>query len=146
MRRSQWPRGLRRRSATARWLRPWVRIPPGAWMFVCCECCVLSALRRADHSSRGVLPTVVRRCVWSRNLKNEEAMTRVGSQRHKKKLYVHKICSSDVNQSATCFGTSQVPPGSPISSPHYAFKMARCYWQDSLMMASVMCRNIVGIG
>ena len=32
-----------------------------------------------------VLPTVVRRCVWSRNLKNEEAMTRVGSQRHRKK-------------------------------------------------------------
>jgi len=19
----------------------WVRIPPGAWIFVCCECCVL---------------------------------------------------------------------------------------------------------
>jgi hypothetical protein len=29
---------------------------------------------------------VLRRCVWSRNLKNEEAMTRVGSQRHKKNL------------------------------------------------------------
>jgi hypothetical protein len=28
----------------------------------------------ADHSSRGVLPTVVRRCVWSRNLMNEEAI------------------------------------------------------------------------
>ena len=28
------------------------------------------SLRRADHSSRGVLPTVVRRCVWSRNIKN----------------------------------------------------------------------------
>jgi hypothetical protein len=27
---------------------------------------------------------VVRRCVWSRNLNNDEAMTRVGSQRHKK--------------------------------------------------------------
>jgi len=26
----------------ARLLRSWVRIPPGAWMFVCCECCVLS--------------------------------------------------------------------------------------------------------
>jgi len=25
------------------------------------------------------------RCVWSRNLKNEEAMARVGPQRHKKK-------------------------------------------------------------
>ena len=40
--RSQWPRGLRRRSSAARLLRMWVRIPPGAWMFVCCECCVLS--------------------------------------------------------------------------------------------------------
>ena len=28
------------------------------------------SLRRADHSSRGVLPTVVRRCVSSRNIKN----------------------------------------------------------------------------
>ena len=38
--RSQWPRGLRRGSAAARLLRSWFRIPPGAWMFVCCECCV----------------------------------------------------------------------------------------------------------
>jgi hypothetical protein len=37
-----WPRGLRSRSAAARLLGLWVRIPPGAWMFVCCECCVLS--------------------------------------------------------------------------------------------------------
>ena len=39
-RRSQWPRGLMRRSAATRLLRLWVRIPPGAWMFVCCEFCV----------------------------------------------------------------------------------------------------------
>ena len=39
---SQWPRGLRHRSAAARLLRLWVRIPPEAWMFVCCECRVLS--------------------------------------------------------------------------------------------------------
>ena len=39
--RSQWPCGLSRRSAAACLLRSWVRIPPGAWMFVCCECCVL---------------------------------------------------------------------------------------------------------
>ena len=37
--RSQWPRGLRRRSAAARVLRSWVRIPPGEWMFVCCVVC-----------------------------------------------------------------------------------------------------------
>ena len=42
MSQSQWPHGLRRRSTTARLLRSWVRIPPGAWIFVCCECCVLS--------------------------------------------------------------------------------------------------------
>jgi len=35
-----------------------------------------------DHSSRGVLPTVVRRCVWSRNLVNEEAMAHWGLWRH----------------------------------------------------------------
>jgi len=39
--RSQWPRGLRRRSAAARLLSLWVRIPPGAWMsvvsVVCCQ-------------------------------------------------------------------------------------------------------------
>ena len=40
--RSQWPRGLRRRSAAARRLRLWVWIPPEAWISVCCECCVLS--------------------------------------------------------------------------------------------------------
>ena len=32
--RSQWPRGLRRRSVAARLLRLWVRIPPGG-MDVC---------------------------------------------------------------------------------------------------------------
>jgi hypothetical protein len=33
---SQWPRGLRRKCAATRLLRSWVRIPTGAWMFVCC--------------------------------------------------------------------------------------------------------------
>ena len=43
------PRGLRRTSAAARLLRPWVRIPPGAWMSVCCECCVLSGRGLCDE-------------------------------------------------------------------------------------------------
>ena len=46
--RSQWPRGLRRRSTAARLLRSWDRIPPRAWMFVCCECCVLSGRGLCD--------------------------------------------------------------------------------------------------
>jgi hypothetical protein len=36
------PRGLRRGSMTARLLGLRVRNPPGAWMSVFCECCVLS--------------------------------------------------------------------------------------------------------
>jgi len=38
--RSQWTRGLRRRFAAARLLRMCVRIPPGTWIFVCCDFCV----------------------------------------------------------------------------------------------------------
>jgi len=70
-------------------LRSWVRIPPGAWMFVCCECCVLSGWGLCDelitHPEESY--RLVRRYVWCRNLVNEEAMTRVGSQRHKKKKF-----------------------------------------------------------
>ena len=47
--RSQWPRGLRRRSVAACLLRSWVRIPPEAWMFVCCKCCVLSGRGLCDE-------------------------------------------------------------------------------------------------
>jgi hypothetical protein len=38
----------------------------------------ICSLRQADHSSRGVLPTVLRRCLWPRKLDNEEAMAHGG--------------------------------------------------------------------
>jgi hypothetical protein len=41
---SQWTRGLRRGSTTSRLLGMWIRIPPVAWMFVSCQCRVLSCL------------------------------------------------------------------------------------------------------
>jgi hypothetical protein len=40
--RSVWPRGIRRGSEVVRLLELRARILPGAWMSVCCECCVLS--------------------------------------------------------------------------------------------------------
>jgi len=57
-------------------------------MFVCCQCCVLSG--------RGLCDELISRPeeyyrLWCavvcnlENLKHEEAMTRVGSQRHRKK-------------------------------------------------------------
>jgi len=74
--RSQWPRDLSRGSTAARLLGLWVRIPLGSWMSVCIECCVLSGRGLCDGLIREALPTVMRRFVWSRNLKNEEAMGR----------------------------------------------------------------------
>ena len=39
VRRSQWPRGLRRRPVAARLLGLWFRIPPGSWTFVVSVVC-----------------------------------------------------------------------------------------------------------
>jgi len=73
---SQYPRGLRRGSAAARLLELWVRTPPGTWMSVCCECCVLSGrglcarlITRPEDSYRmwGVW-------VWSCSVDNEEVL------------------------------------------------------------------------
>ena len=56
----------------ARMLKLWVLIPQEAWMFVVCCQVEVSATSR-------VLPNVVRRCVRSRNLVNEEALAYWGA-------------------------------------------------------------------
>jgi hypothetical protein len=66
--RTQWPRGLRRRSTAARLLRSWVRIPPEARMFVYCGLSGTGLCDEPITRLRSVLPTVARRCVRSRNL------------------------------------------------------------------------------
>ena len=47
--RSQHPRGLRCRSAAARLLRLWVRIPQVECLFLHCKCCVLSGRGLCDE-------------------------------------------------------------------------------------------------
>jgi hypothetical protein len=49
MRRSQWPRGLRRELAAPRDLGFWVRILPRTWMSVSCKCCVFSGRGFCDE-------------------------------------------------------------------------------------------------
>jgi hypothetical protein len=39
---SKWPCSLTRTTVAARLMRLWVRIPPGKWRCVGCDCCVLS--------------------------------------------------------------------------------------------------------
>ena len=43
------PRSQQTSCPAARLLRYWVRIPPGAWIFVCCECRVLSGRGLCDE-------------------------------------------------------------------------------------------------
>jgi hypothetical protein len=88
--RSQWPRDLRRRTAAALLLRSWIRISPGAWMFVCCVCCVLSGrglcdepITRPEESYRKWYVWV-----WFRNLVNEEALAHWGLLRQKQNKLV----------------------------------------------------------
>jgi hypothetical protein len=90
--RSQWPCGLRYRSAAARLLRSWLRIPPGAWMFVCCECCVVSGRRLCDelitHPEESYRLWCIVVCDLE-NLVSEEAMAHIGSQHHRGHTYIH---------------------------------------------------------
>ena len=67
---------------TARLLRSWVRIPLGAWIFVCCECCD-ELITRPEESYRLCCVAV---CDLE-TLVNEKAMAHVGLQRQKKKHY-----------------------------------------------------------
>jgi len=82
---SQWPRRLRRRFYGHSPAKIVGSNPTGGhWrLFVVSAVCGQRSQRRADHSPRGVVPPVVRRCVWSRNLKNEEAMACVGEDKKK---------------------------------------------------------------
>ena len=60
-------------------------------MSVSCECRVLSGRGLCDEPiTRGDLLTVASRCVWSRNLVNEEVMARVETQRHRKQKCIKK--------------------------------------------------------
>ena len=92
--RSQWPRGLRRSSAAARLLRLWVRIPPGVWKFVCCECCVLSGRGLCDGLITRPEESYRLWCVVVCDLetsKHQEALTHWGAvapKIKKKKLYI----------------------------------------------------------
>ena len=86
---SQWPRTLRRRSAATHLLRLWVRIRTGVWM--------------SEHPSRGVLPAVVHRCEWSRNLGIEKVLTHWGLLRQKKRpSYFQPLISTWSSQIYEC--------------------------------------------
>ena len=85
---SRGPCGLRCRS-TAAWLPgSRVRIPPGAWMFVCCECCVLSGRGLCDGPITRPEESYRLWCVVVCDLEKPQEWgghsPRLGCKRHKK--------------------------------------------------------------
>jgi len=86
--------------AAAHLLRSWVRIPPGAWIFVCCECRVLSGrglcdelITRPEESYR----------LWCVVVCDLETST-VGAPY----IYIYDISSLRFNTSVHCSGRKQV--------------------------------------
>ena len=68
-------------------------------MFVCCECCVLSARGLCDELITRPEESYRLWCVVVcdlENLKNEEAMTRVGLQRYSKKKKIIIIINKTI--------------------------------------------------
>ena len=95
-RRSQWPGGLKQVSAADLLLGMRVWIPPGKWLALSWECWVFSGRVLCDGPilRPGVLSTVVCQCVWSRDLKNEAVLARLGLLLHEKNnpYEKHKKC------------------------------------------------------
>jgi len=78
-------------------------------MFDCCECCMLSGRGLCDELI--ILPEESYR-LWCvvvcdlENLKNEEAMTRVGSQRHGKTKHISFVSLKSETISCNCLSSS----------------------------------------
>ena len=125
--RSQWPRGLRRGSASPRLLGLWVWILPRAWMVVSCKCCVLS--------SRGLCAGLITRPeesyrVWSWILDNVETLAHWGLLRPWLKK-VHLACcyyGADVLTFIGSFCTTVSSRKVPVTSHCLPSRKDCCEW------------------
>ena len=84
--------------AAAHLLRSWVRITPGAWIFVCCECRVLSRRGLCDELITRPEESYRLWCVVVCDLKT----SRIGAP------HIYNISCLRVNTSAHCSGRKQV--------------------------------------
>ena len=127
--RSQWPRGLRRVSKAASLLGLWFRIPPEAWMSVCCECCVLSGrglcdalITRPEESYRLRCVVVCDLETW-RMWRPWPALGRSAIKKNNKDpvgRYSHSLwpgCSSVRTPDGTRFSSLPIPALKPTQPP-----------------------------
>jgi hypothetical protein len=136
--RSQWSRGLRLRSASARLLRLWVRIQPGAQMFVCCECCVLSGRGLCDELIIHPKESYRLWCVVVCDLKTSwiRKPWPTGGCRAKKKK--QKAKEAIITKIMCWYGTYLAE----IWGPHSGFMMIPVFWDKrSCRMVPTFCRK-----
>jgi hypothetical protein len=92
-------------------------------MFVCCECCVLSGRGLCDELITRPEESYQLWCVFVCDLetfKNEEAMTRVGSQRHRKKK-ISRVSTLQRGRSSRLSEPSSLQGGDWLASRRAAF-------------------------
>jgi hypothetical protein len=94
--RFQWQPDLKRGSAAARLLGLRVRIPPGAWMFVFCESCVLSGrgvydwpIPRPEESYRVFVYVCLSVCLSVIEEPHRGGVGQLGLSNHKKRQTGH---------------------------------------------------------
>ena len=101
--RSQWPCSLRRGSAAARLIESWVRNPPGAWMLVSCEFCVLlSGNGLCDEPIPRPAESYRLWCVSQCNQNKLQTSTLKRENRSRKKRTTKKKCSITTGKLKIC--------------------------------------------
>ena len=88
------------RPVASRLLRSWVRIPPGAWIFVCCECRVLSGRGLCDELITRPEESYWLWCVVVCDL----GTSRIGAP------YIYDISNLRVKPSCLCQSMQKWPP------------------------------------
>ena len=139
--RSRWPRGIRRGSTATRLLGLRVRIPPGAWMSVCSECCVLSGRGLCDGPITSPEKSYRVGCVWvwSRKVDRKQALAHcramhcIENQEMYEKLfeYIHVLLPVRV-QNFVALKTEHIPKCHRKTLPFlihfHSVHSVRCQW------------------
>ena len=128
-----------------RLLRSWVRIPPGAWMFVCCKCCVLSGRGLCDElitcpeGSYRLWCVVVCDLVTSRMRRPWPALgsSAIGEKNCLKKclwimwcMELHRLPSTSLNSRWNKEETTPSPPPQTIKS--FPALTLICVWNNKM--------------
>ena len=128
----EWPTiSAGERPAAAHLLKSWVRIPPGAWIFVCCECRVLSGTGLCDELITRPEESCRLWCVVVCDLET----SRIGApyiydiSNLRVNCYAHEICAL-----LGCYADNN--PEERRSHLHRGGRLKSCYWHRNVSVGA----------